>query len=163
MEKSSYPAGKRVFRIDDECYIIYLGTGSDDIKPFLRIGNPKNIEDKITSNIYNIVITESYTGNPAYEPYNLNISDLHSNRYVGENSTVDKLLKYLENYNINTENIPHFHDVKTSGHRAMLYMYDNGNLTLSYDKKMLFNLYNIEKKDQHFIEKTGPAKSYCGS
>ncbi len=155
MEKSSYPAGKRVFRIDDECYIIYLGTSSDDIKPFLRIGNSKNLEDKITSNIYNIVITESYTGNPAYEPYNLNISDLHSNRYVGENSTVDKLLKYLENYNINTENIPHFHDVKTGDHSAMLYMYDNGNLALSYNNKVLFNLHNIEKKDRHFIEKTG--------
>ena len=77
MEKSSYPSGKRIFRIDDECYIIYLGTGSDDIKPFLRIGNSKNLDDKITSNIYNIVITESYTGNPAYEPYNLNMSDLH--------------------------------------------------------------------------------------
>jgi hypothetical protein len=155
MEKSSYPAEKRVFRIDDECYVIYLGTGSDDIKPFLRIGNSKNIEDKIISNIYNIVITESYTGNPAYEPGSLNVSDLPSNRYVGENSTVEKLLNYLENYNINTKNIPHFHDVQTGDHRAMLYMYDNGNLTLSYNKKELFNLRNSEKKDQHFVEKTG--------
>ena len=155
MEKSSYPSGKRIFRIDDECYIIYLGTGLDEIKPFLRIGNAKNLEEKIASNIYNIVITESYTGNPAYEPNNLNMSDLHSNRYVGENNTVDKLLKFLDNYNINTNDIPHYHDVKTDDHRAMLYMYDSGNLVLSYNKKELFNLYSIEKKDQHFVAKTG--------
>jgi hypothetical protein len=156
MEISSYPSGKRVFRIDDECYIIYLGSGSDDIKPFLRIGNSILLSDRnIIANIFNIVITESYTGNPAYESSNLNISDLQSNRYVGENSTVDTLLKYLDNYDINAQSIPHSHDVKTGDHRAMLYMYDNGNLTLSYNKDVLFNLHNVEKKDQHFIVKTG--------
>ncbi len=154
MEKSTYPAIERVFRIDDECYIVYLGSDIEDYKPFLRIGNSKKLKDEVISNTHNIVVTESYTGNPVLEPQNLNKLDLHANRYVGEKGTVDRFLKFLENYSIETKNVAHYHDVKTENHKAMLFMYDNGNLTLFYDKKLLFDLKNREKKDLHFIEKT---------
>lgn len=154
MEKVNYPASERVFRIDDECYIVYLGSNTEDYKPLLRIGNSKNLKDEIISNTYNIVVTESYTGNPVLEPQNLNKLDLHANRYVGEKGTVDRFLKLMRNYSIETKNVTYYHDVKTENHKAMLYMYDNGNITLYYDKILLFDLKNREKKDLHFIEKT---------
>ena len=49
MDIESYPIDKRVFHIDDECYIIYLGSSREDYKPFLRIGNSEAINQKIIS------------------------------------------------------------------------------------------------------------------
>ena len=154
MEIDTYPAEKRVFRIDDECYIIYLGSDRDDYKPFLRVGNSKKLTKELISNIYNIVITESFTGNPALEPHNVNTDDIRDIRYVGDKATVDKFLNFLKNYKLETKNITYDQDIRIYNHNAVLYIYDDGNITLYYDENLLFDLKARAKKDLHFVEKT---------
>jgi len=154
MLNNIFTVKKRVFHIDDECYIIYLGSDPEDYKPFLRIGNSKRLTKEIISNIFNIVITESYTGNPILEPDNLNKDDIHGNRYVGDKVVVDRFLKFLGNYNVEIEKINHFTDIKTDNKRAVVYFYNNGNIELFYNKELLFNLKRREKVDIHFIERT---------
>jgi len=154
MEINTYPADKRVFRIDDECYIIYLGSHLDDYKPFLRIGNSPRLTKEIIDNIYNIVITESYTGNPTLEPTNVDTHALENIRYVGDRITVERFLDFLKHFKIETEYITYDKEIETRDHNAVLYIYDNGNVTLLYDKDRLFDLKDREKKDLHFIELT---------
>ena len=61
----------RVFRLDTECYIIYLGENGTDYKPFLRIGNTQDLPQTVIANTQNIIITDRLTGNPALETANI--------------------------------------------------------------------------------------------
>jgi hypothetical protein len=150
---------KRIFHIDDECYIIYLGSDREDYKPFLRIGNSKKIDQKIIANIYSIVVTDAYTGDPSIESQNIDPKNLQDIRYVGEKKTIEKFLNFLAHFNIETNKISQYQDIKNEINNAMLYMYDNGNITLSYDKSVIFDLNKREKQDQHFIEKSNWIKT----
>jgi hypothetical protein len=154
MEIENLTPQNRVFHIDDECYVIYLGSGPEDYKPFLRIGNSKKLTKEIISNIYSIVITESYTGNPVLEPSNINEEELTEIQYVGDRPTVERFLKFLKHYGIDSEKIAYAKDLPSENHNAMLYLYENGNVALYYDKSQLFDLFSREKKDVHFVEKT---------
>ncbi len=154
MENSTFPSEKRVFQIDNECYIVYLGSDREDYKPFLRVGNSKSLTQEIISNIYNIIITDSYIGNPSLEAFNINTVNIHENRYVGNENTIRKFLVFLNNFNIETSKITQYQKIKTEDNKALVFFYDDGNVNLNYDKKLLFDLKSREKKDLHFIEKT---------
>jgi hypothetical protein len=157
MDIESLSLEERVFHLDDECYIIYLGSDKDDYKPFLRIGNSKKLTSDIISNIHNIVITDSFTGNPALEPYNVNTvntAELKEIRYVGDKKTVDKLLDLLKHYKIDTKSITFKEVIETQKHNAMLYLYENGNIALYYDNNLLFDLNIRAQHDLHYIQKT---------
>jgi len=154
MEIENYPVEKRVFHIDDECYIIYLGSHSDDYKPFLRIGNSKKLTREIIDQTYNIVITESYTGNPAIEPGNVNLEDLDNIRYVGEKNTINRFLDFMKHFQIETKNIAFDQEITAHDHNAVLYIYENGNVSLLYDGNRVFDLREREKKDFHFLQRT---------
>jgi LysM repeat protein len=159
MDIESLSLEERVFHLDDECYIIYLGSDKDDYKPFLRIGNSKKLTSDIISNIYNIVITDSFTGNPALEPRNVNTVELKEIRYVGDIKTVDKLLHFLDHYKIDTKSITFKEVIETQKHNAMLYLYDNGNVALYYDNNLIFDLNIRAQHDLHYIQKTSWIKN----
>ena len=154
MDIESYPIDKRVFHVDDECYIIYLGSSREDYKPFLRIGNTEALNQKIISNTYNIIVTDSYTGNPAMEPGNINTEHIEENRYVGDKETVRKFLQFLKNFNKETSKITQYQDMKVKDGGALVSFFDNSNIQLSYDKRLIFDLKSRERKDLHYIEKT---------
>jgi hypothetical protein len=154
MEIEDLSPQNRVFHIDDECYVIYLGSSPEDYKPFLRIGNSNKLTKEIISIIYSIVITDSYTGNPVLEPSNINEEELTDIQYVGDKTTVERFLKFLKHYGIDSEKIAYAKDLPAQNHNAMLYVYENGNVALYYDKSQLFDLFSREKNDVHFVEKT---------
>lgn len=154
MDISTFPIEKRIFHIDNECYIIFLGEDPQDYKPFLRIGNSQNLTQEIISNIYNIVITDSYTGNPFLEPENVNRSAIEENRYVGDKDTIERLRRLIEKFNRDTNRIDIYREIETAHRRAVVYFYDDGNVHLYYDQTLMFDLKNRERKDLHFIEKT---------
>jgi hypothetical protein len=154
MDIESYPIDKRVFHIDDECYIIYLGSSREDHKPFLRIGNSEAMNQKIISNMYNIIVSDSYTGNPALEPGNINSVHIQENCYVGDKETIRKFLTFLKNFNKETSKITQYQDMKVKDRGALVSFYDDSNMQLSYDKRLIFDLRSRERKDLHYIEKT---------
>jgi hypothetical protein len=149
----TYPLERRVFHVDDECYIVYLGSSRDDYKPFLRIGNSRRLDEKVTPYIYTIVVTDSLTGDLLLEPRNINRKELNENRYVGSGERVERMLDFLKLYGLRTENIPHYREFTSEDQRAFLTMYDNGNMTLTYDGKQLFDLKKREIQDLHFVER----------
>ncbi len=159
MEIENLTPQNRVFHIDDECYVIYLGSGPEDYKPFLRIGNSNKLTKEIISNIYSIVITDSYTGNPVLEPSNINEEALTDIQYVGDRPTVERFLKFLKHFGIDSEKIAYAKDLPSENHNAMFYLYENGNVALYYDKFQLFDLFSREKNDAHFVEKTKRIKA----
>ncbi len=152
MNNISINTQKRVFHIDRECYIIYLGTDPYDYKPFLRIGNSKNIPDEIVKNTYYIVITDSLTGNPLLEPENINQDEPGSFRYVGDKKNLKDFFNFLNCFNIKTDGYPISENIGSENNGAVLYFYDDGNLELHLNKKVIFNLKKREKEDQHFTE-----------
>ncbi|MBN2324740.1 MAG: hypothetical protein JXQ30_13485 [Spirochaetes bacterium] len=145
---------KRVFQIDNECYIVYLGADREDYKPFLRIGNSKRLTEKIISHVYNIVITDSYTGNPALEPGNINRRIPKENRYVGTKQTVERFLEFLKNCAPETDKITRYQNGAVSEGGALVSFFDDGNMRLSLKKKLVFDLKSSEKRDRHFVERT---------
>ena len=153
MEIEDYPLEKRIFHLDEECYVIYLGSHPDDYKPFLRIGNSKYLTKNVIDHIYNVVITESCTGNPILEPENVDLEDLENIRYVGDKNTISRFLDFLKQFHIETKNIAFDQEIPAHDHNAVLYIYDNGNITLLYDKNRIFDLREREKKDLHFVER----------
>ncbi len=142
----------RVFHIDRECYIIYLGSDPDDYKPFLRIGNSPFLPDIIKKNIYYIVITDSLTGNPLVEPDNINQENIHENKYVGDKKSLSEFFKFLYCFNIKTEGYPISDSLKTNENKAVISYFEDGNLTIHYNKNLIFDLKKREKEDLHFIE-----------
>jgi len=148
-----YPPEQRIFHIDDECYIIYLGSDVDDYKPFLRIGNSKMLTKEIISYIYNIVISDSFTGDPSLEPENINRENINENRYVGDKNLVERFLIFLNNFGVATNEISHLQEFITENRKAMLFIYDNGNIKLLFDGRPIFDLKEREKRDNHFLQK----------
>jgi hypothetical protein len=154
MENQQVEIDNRVFHIDNECYIVYVGTDRNDYKPFLRIGNSSKLTQKIISHVYNIVVTDSYTGIPTLEAGNINKLRPKANQYVGDRQTVGKFLEFLKNYIPETDKISQYRDVSVKERGALASFYDDGNVQLYFDKKLIFDLKGREKKDLHFVERT---------
>ena len=153
MEISMLTPEERVFRIDDECYIIYLGTDRDDVKPFLRIGNSRRITPYVIKGTYNIVITDSVTGNPALEPENMNRENSKENRYVGDKKITASLQKFIHQFNIKNGSVSTIEDIQKAHKRAEVHFFDDGNIHIFFDRNLLFDLRKREKSDLHFIER----------
>ena len=153
MEISTLTPEERVFRIDDECYIIYLGSDRDDVKPFLRIGNSRKITPHVIKGTYNIVITDSVTGNPALEPENMNRENSKENRYVGDKKITASLQKFIHQFHIKNGSVSTIEDVQKAHKRAEVHFFDDGNIQIFFDRNLLFDLRKREKSDLHFIER----------
>ncbi len=154
MDISTLLPEERVFRIDDECYIIYLGSDRNDLKPFLRIGNSNRITPFIINGIHNIVITDSLTGNPALEPQNMNRENTKENRYVGDRKITASLQKFIHQFAIENGSVSTIEDVQKAHKKAEVHFFDDGNIHVLYDRNLLFDLRKREKSDLHFIERS---------
>lgn len=84
----------RLFRLDDECYILFTGDSVNDEHPFIRIGNWVNMPVELIPLIKNIVITDNITGNPSYEQFNIDPKHLEANRYIGSAEIVKSYIEF---------------------------------------------------------------------
>jgi hypothetical protein len=158
MEISDMQAEDRVFRIDDECYIIYLGSERDDLKPFLRIGTSERVTPDIIGGTYNIVITDSLTGDPSLEPLNMNRKDTKENRYVGDRKITASLLKFIHQLRIENGTVSKIEDIQKAHKKAEVIFFDDGNIHVLYDRDVLFDLRKRERDDLHFIHRSNMLK-----
>jgi len=144
---------ERVFQLDNECYLIYTGSGPDDLKPFLRIGNKPHLDEELISNIGNIIVTDLYTGNPVYEKYNIDLEKIHQNCYVGDGKAVGYLIDFLKSLGIKTDGLKKKVSIRDRENTAYVYFYEDGNIRIYYNKKLLFDLKERETRDLHFLQK----------
>jgi len=153
---------ERIFHIDDECYLFYLGSDRDDDRPFARIGNSIKLTGNVISNISSIIITDSITGDPLLEPVNINPDNINALRYVGDKKTVQNYLNFIHNYNVRNGHISSLEGLKQNHDRAEVLFYKDGNIRLLYNQMLLFDLKRAEKDDLHFNENANRLKGILG-
>ncbi len=151
---------RRVFHLDTECYIIYIGKDQDDYKPFLRIGNTTNLSQSVKSLIYSVVVTDTLTGSPILERDNLSDMVGDEFRYIGDPATVERFKEFLRHQEIPSEGYEETADDVLEDMGAYVYFYHDGNIRVSFDKMPLFNLRRREEEDRHYLQRVKTIKNH---
>jgi hypothetical protein len=147
----------RLFIVDPECYILFTGETTDDIKPFIRIGNWIDMPVELIPLIENIIITDSLIGNPAHEQFNIDVRDLPENRYIGSRGIVRKFLDYQKIFGLDLTNasivdiekdLPELSKEKNISHKDQFIgvFYRDGNFKTLLNKNTIFDLNRIIEK-----------------
>lgn len=147
----------RLFIVDPECYIIFTGETTDDIKPFIRIGNWNDMPVELIPLIENIIITDSLIGNPAHEQFNIDVRHLPENRYIGSKAVVRKYLDYQKIFGLDLTNasvvdiekdLPELSKEKNISHKDQFIgvFYRDGNFKVLLNKNTIFDLNRIIEK-----------------
>jgi hypothetical protein len=147
----------RLFIVDPECYIIFTGETTDDIKPFIRIGNWNDMPVELIPLIENIIITDSLIGNPAHEQFNIDVRHLPENRYIGSRAIVRKFLDYQKIFGLDLTNasvvdiekdLPELSKEKNISHKDQFIgvFYRNGDFKTLLNKNTIFDLNKIIEK-----------------
>ncbi|MCK5249362.1 MAG: hypothetical protein KAJ98_05315, partial [Spirochaetaceae bacterium] len=145
----------RIFRIGRECYIVYLGKELDDIRPFLRIGNARDIPDEVHDVLSTTVVTDDHVGNPLLE---ILIAPKFHGRYLGDTGVVATIRRFFKSFDLPTDDVTDYRKVKDGERRHMIWFYSSGNIHLRYDDHVIFDLYKREKEDRHFVRLYEEAK-----
>ena len=146
----------RIFRIGRECYVVYLGKERDDIRPFLRIGNIRDIPDDVHQVISTTVVTDDHVGNPLLEILN---APKFPGRYLGDTAVVGEIRKFFQSFDLPTDEVTDYRKVKDGEKRHMVWFYSSGNIHLRYDDHVIFDLQKREKEDRHFVRLYEEAKA----
>jgi hypothetical protein len=150
---------QRVFHIDSECYIVYLGRHPNDYKPFLRIGNSPNLDQEIKSLVYSVVVTDNLTGNPLDEAAAISEVPNDEFRYIGDPKTVETFKAFLKHQEIPTGKYQ-TNGAESGNERGVyVYFYDNGNLKLRFESKPIFDLETREERDRHYPQRCKEIKN----
>ena len=147
----------RLFIVDAECYIIFTGETTDDIKPFIRIGNWNDMPVELIPLIENIIITDSLIGNPSHEQFNIDVRHLPENRYIGSRIIVNKFFDYQKIFGLDLTNasvvdiekdLPELSKEKNISHKDQFIgvFYRNGNFKTLLNKNTIFDLNRIIEK-----------------
>ena len=146
----------RLFIIDRECYIIYTGSSLDDEKPFIRIGNYRDLPAEIIPLVETIAIPDKAVGNPAHERFNIDVNHLTATRFIGSRPVVTRYLDFQRLFGLDLKNvtivdvekdIPILSKEKlTSSRDAFIgIFYTNGNFRIIHEGKTIFDLNDVEK------------------
>ncbi|MFP4612630.1 MAG: hypothetical protein ACLFM5_04505 [Spirochaetaceae bacterium] len=153
---------RRVFRLDEECYVIYLGRDVEDYKPFLRVGTARDLPAEVRPLVYSVVVTDLLPGSPLLEQQNVP-PGFEEFRYIGDPDTVERFKRYLRHTEVPTVGYQEAHE-ELEEQGAYAYFYDDGNLRLKFDKNEIFNLKRREEADAHYPERARRIKKlFLGS
>ncbi|MBN2625278.1 MAG: hypothetical protein JXA95_01330 [Spirochaetales bacterium] len=147
MSFSHFPWKNRVFRIDRECYLLFLGIDELDDKPFIRIGNSSWLDERVLDVISHTVITESFTGNPFGE---VGLTHHYHGRYLGEPRIVEVIKSFFDRFHVSDPDIVSYREQEEREGRDHVYFYNTGNIVVSFGGQRLFDLYAREKADRHY-------------
>lgn len=143
---------ERVFHIDRECYLIYLGSSHTEYRPFLRIGNSTKLPEEIKKYVSTVLVTDNYTGNPFLEHENVELPLNGETRFVGDPVRIERLKQFL-----NEKNLPvaeyEYETVESPPQKgkSIVFFFKNGNLHVHHNGDELFNLRQREMEDLHFV------------
>jgi hypothetical protein len=139
----------RIFAVDSECYIIFTGDSVQDNKPFIRIGNWIDLPAAIIPLTENIIITDSMTGNPSHEQFNIDIKYLPTNRYIGSHRALERYLDFQKAFGLNlhtasvvdAEEVPEISKMNVSDRESFIgVFYRNGNFKVMHKGIDIFDL-----------------------
>lgn len=143
---------RRVFHIDSECYVVYVGRTPTDYRPFVRIGNSQELPENVKSLINSIVVSDTFPGSPLVEQYNLDLRRSSDFRYVGDPKTVDRFKSFLQHREIPSAGYQTVADESPDDTGAYVYFYEDANIRLKMDHRAVFDLAKRAKEDLHYSE-----------
>ncbi|HOV12929.1 MAG TPA: hypothetical protein PK771_01490, partial [Spirochaetota bacterium] len=94
---------KRVFHIDQECFIIYAENYSTPKDRFLRIGNSSYLNEFGSELTFLTLVTPLYLGNPFYEKEIFKPD--RDRKIIGLKKVVDDFLLFLKNENVDLSKV----------------------------------------------------------
>jgi hypothetical protein len=157
MEDFELHPSQRVFHLDEECYVLYLGRDTEDYKPFLRVGTARSLPEEVRPLIYSVVVTDLLPGSPLCEQENIPPGYGEEFRYIGDPDAVERFKTYLHHKEIPTVGYQEAHE-ELEEHGAYAYFYDDGNLRLKFNKNEIFNLKRREEQDRHYPQRAREIK-----
>ena len=153
-------APQRIFHIDRECYVIFIGTSNRDVRPFLRIGNTPDFPPQAAGEIRDVVITDRLTGNPFYEVHSVEEDTSHELRYLGDPDIVERFKDFVGHEDLQIEAYETYSiEESPPDKHAVVYFYRSGNMSVYYGADKIFALNDREKRDLHFVEEARRIKS----
>lgn len=150
-DDSSRNLSSRVFHVDRECYVVYVGTTDHRFRPFLRLGTSPWLPDKVKRHISNVVISDHLTGNPQYERQCLERPVSHDMRYVGTKELVNSVKQFVHDQTIASRPISPPKDQEAEREGAHVLFYSDGNVRVVVDGREVLDLSKRERSDRHGV------------
>lgn len=151
---------KRVFHIDRECYVIFIGATRQDVRPFIRVGNSPRVPDEVIHEIRDVIITDRLTGNPVSERNTVEQNLGSDIRYLGDPDIVTRFKNFVGHDDLPTEQFETTtREEKPEAEHSFVYFYRDGGMSVYVGQDKIFSLTESEKRDRHYIELTRRIKS----
>jgi len=152
----------RVFHVDEECYVLYLGSHWDDYKPFLRLGTSVHLPTKLPRIVSTIVVPDVLTGSPLEEGASLGDDATSDTHYVGDVRTINKLKSFVGIESIAVEGLKRASRETDDNEHVFVYSYKDGNLKIKFHKSEIFDLRRRERQDLHYLARSQTVKNEYG-
>ncbi len=152
----------RVFQVDRECYIVYLGADWEDYKPFLRLGTSTQLPANLPPIVSSIIVPDVLTGNPLDEPTSLGGTPSDDTHYIGDVETVEALKEFVGIGEVPVSAIEEIDHEEDDAKHVLVYYYKDGNLKIKFRKNEIFDLRRREKLDGHFVARANEVKNQYG-
>ena len=146
-EPTSNKSGGRVFRIDRECYVIYVGSDDHRVRPFLRVGTSSNLPDRIRPYIGTVVLSDRITGNPLQEAETVGAVGPRRPEYTGSPELVHAFSPLTGMDRVRERPISSSNRELPQG--AFVEFLTDGNLHLTVNSRRIYDLDTVEQSDRH--------------
>ncbi|MCG8480633.1 MAG: hypothetical protein MI724_16180, partial [Spirochaetales bacterium] len=136
-----------VFRIDRECYVVYVGSDHHHVRPFLRVGTTPDIPDRIRQYIGTVVLTDRLTGDPTQESATVGPSVPRKPDYTGSHELIRSARPFFAAQRISERPIDSEGDDQSEG--AFVEFLTDGTLNVMVNGHRVFDLARRERDDRH--------------
>ena len=141
------PTGGRVFRVDRECYVVYVGSAHHHVRPFLRIGTSPNVPDRIRQFIGTVVITDRLTGDITQEAAAVGTSTPIRPEYTGSHQLLGAIAPFLTSRSVSDRSVDAVPGRNQQG--AFVEFLTDGSLYVVINGHRILDLAQRERDDLH--------------
>lgn len=140
---------KRVFRIDEGCYIIYTGQSSADNAAFLRIGTSPKVTGSIQRHIRYIAVNDAAAVDINMEKNDIKFMSPSNIKYICSQQNHIDLFTRLQESGVNTNNFgirspsPDMDNISRVEFKKHFFtiFYDNKNIKIVSNEEVFFDLF----------------------
>ena len=153
---------KRVFPIDEKCFIVYTGKSSSDNNSFLRLGNSDNVTKEIQPHFRYIVVPDANTLDIKKEKENIRYMISGKICYICNKKNQDILFKALSKESVDISTLyhqdlsPEFDNISRIENKKHFFtiFYSDKNVKLVFNEEVFFDLFEYQnKKSDYALER----------
>jgi hypothetical protein len=154
---------KRVFPIDEKCFIVYTGKSSSDNNSFLRLGNSDRVTKEIQPHFRYIVVPDAGSLDMKMEKENIRYMISGKICYICNKKNQDILFKALSKESVDISKLfhqdlsPEFDNISRIENKKHFFtiFYSDKNVKLVFNEEVFFDLFEYQNKkiDYQFEQK----------